>query len=234
MKYLILLTFIFSTATSFAQIDLKKIKDKVTGGKLSSEDIASGLKEALTKGVSKGSDEVSKENGYFKNPEIKIPFPPEVKQVESTLRKMGMNDQVDKFVLSLNRAAEDAAKEAKPIFVSAIKQMTIQDAGKILKGEDDAATQYLNKTTSGQLKDKFKPIIKASLDKVNATKYYKELITAYNKVPLVKKVNPDLDQYATDKAKDGLFVMIAKEEKNIRENPGARTTELLKKVFRQK
>jgi hypothetical protein len=234
MKYLILLTFIFSTATSFAQIDLKKIKDKVTGGKLSSEDIASGLKEALTKGVSKGSDEVSKENGYFKNPEIKIPFPPEVKQVESTLRKMGMNDQVDKFVLSLNRAAEDAAKEAKPIFVSAIKQMTIQDAGKILKGEDDAATQYLNKTTSGQLKDKFKPIIKASLDKVNATKYYKELITAYNKVPLVKKVNPDLDQYATDKATDGLFVMIAKEEKNIRENPGARTTELLKKVFGQK
>jgi enolase len=106
---------------------------------------------------------------------------------------MGMDEQVDKFVLSLNRAAEDAAKEAKPIFVSAIKQMTIEDAWSILKGEDDAATTYLNKTTSTQLKEKFKPIIKASLDKVNATKYYKELITAYNKVPLVKKVNPDLD-----------------------------------------
>jgi hypothetical protein len=234
MKYLALLLFVVSSATSFAQIDLKKLKDRVTGGKLSTQEVASGLKEALTKGVSKGSDEVSKEDGFFKNSEIKIPFPPEVKQVESTLRKMGMDEQVDKFVLSLNRAAEDAAKEAKPIFVSAIKQMTIEDAWSILKGEDDAATKYLNKTTSGQLKEKFKPIIKASLDKVNATKYYKELITAYNKVPLVKKVSPELDTYATDKATDGLFVMIAKEEKNIRKNPGARTTELLKKVFSQK
>ncbi len=234
MKYLALLLLVLVSAPSFAQIDLKKLKDKVTGGKLSTEEVASGLKEALTKGVSKGSDAVSKEDGFFKNPEIKIPFPTEVKQVESTLRKMGMNDQVDKFILSLNRAAEDAAKEAKPIFVSAIKQMTIQDAWSILKGENDAATKYLNKTTSSQLKEKFKPVIKASLDKVNATKYYKELITAYNKVPLVKKVNPDLDAYATDKATDGLFVMIAKEEKNIRENPGARTTELLKKVFSQK
>lgn len=234
MRYLTLLTFVFVSATSFAQIDLKKLKNKVTGGNLSTEDVASGLKEALTNGVSKGSDEVSAEDGFFKNPEIKIPFPPEVKQVESTLRKMGMDKQVDEFVLSLNRAAEDAAKEAKAIFISAIKQMTIQDAWSILKGEDDAATKYLNKTTSAQLKEKFKPIIKASLDKVNATKYYKELITAYNKVPLVKKVNPDLDTYATDKATDGLFVMIAKEEKNIRENPGARTSELLKKVFGQK
>lgn len=234
MKYLALLTFVLVSASSGAQVNLKKLKDKVTGGKLSTEEVASGLKEALTKGVSKGSDEVSKEDGFFKNPEIKIPFPPEVKQVEATLRKMGMDEQVDKFVLSLNRAAEDAAKEAKPIFVSAIKQMTIEDAWSVLKGEDDAATQYLNKTTSAQLKEKFKPVIKASLDKVNATKYYKELITAYNKVPLVKKVNPDLDAYATDKATEGLFVMIAKEEKNIRENPGARTTELLKKVFSQK
>lgn len=234
MKSLALLLFVFTSTTLVAQINLKKLKDKVTGGKLSTEEVASGLKEALTKGVSKGSDEVSKEDGFFKNPEIKIPFPPEVQQVESTLRKMGMDAQVDKFILSLNRAAEDAAKEAKPIFVSAIKQMTIEDAWSILKGEDDAATKYLNKTTSAQLKEKFKPVIKASLDKVNATKYYKELITAYNKVPLVKKVNPDLDAYATDKATDGLFVMIAKEEKNIRENPGARTTELLKKVFSQK
>ncbi len=231
MKYFVLLLFIFLTITSFAQIDLKKLKDKVTGGKLSTEEVGKGLKEALTKGVSRGSDEVSKQDGYFKNPAIKIPFPPEITQVESTLRKIGMGKQVDEFVLSLNRAAEDAAKEAKPIFVSAIKQMTIEDAWSILKGENDAATKYLNKTTSGQLKEKFKPIIKASLDKVNATKYYKELITAYNKVPMVKKVNPDLDQYATDKATDGLFVMIAKEEKNIRENPGARTTDLLKKVF---
>lgn len=228
MKYLVLLLFVLVVATSYAQIDLNKIKDKVTGGKPSTKEVASGLKEALTKGVSKGSDEVSKEDGYFKNPEIKIPFPPEVKEVESTLRKMGMNELVDKFVLSLNRAAEDAAKEAKPIFVSAVKQMTIEDAWSILKGEDDAATKYLSKTTSVQLKEKFKPIIKASLDKVNATKYYKELITRYTNGTLLF---PDLDTYATDKATDGLFVMIAKEEKNIRKNPGARTTDLLKKVF---
>lgn len=225
---------LFLSTAAFAQIDLKKIKNKVIGSKPSTEEVASGLKEALTKGTAKGTDEVSKTDGYFKNPEIKIPFPPEVQQVETTLRKMGMNKQVDEFVLSLNRAAEDAAKEAKPIFVDAIKKMTIQDAWSILKGEDDAATKYLDKTTSPQLKEKFKPIIKASLDKVNATKYYKDLITAYNKVPLVKKVNPELDVYATDKATDGLFVMIAKEEKNIRQNPGARTTDLLKKVFSQK
>lgn len=225
---------LFLSTAAFAQIDLKKIKNKVIGSKPSTEEVASGLKEALIKGTSKGTDEVSKTDGYFKNPEIKIPFPPEVQQVETTLRKMGMNKQVDEFVLSLNRAAEDAAKEAKPIFVDAIKKMTIQDAWSILKGEDDAATKYLDKTTSPQLKEKFKPIIKASLDKVNATKYYKDLITAYNKVPLVKKVNPELDTYATDKATDGLFVMIAKEEKNIRQNPGARTTDLLKKVFSQK
>lgn len=225
---------LFLSTAAFAQIDLKKIKNKVIGSKPSTEEVASGLKEALTKGTAKGTDEVSKTDGYFKNPEIKIPFPPEVQQVETTLRKMGMNKQVDEFVLSLNRAAEDAAKEAKPIFIDAIKKMTIQDAWSILKGEDDAATKYLDKTTSPQLKEKFKPIIKASLDKVNATKYYKDLITAYNKVPLVKKVNPELDTYATDKATDGLFVMIAKEEKNIRQNPGARTTDLLKKVFSQK
>lgn len=234
MKYSVFFTTLFVSTAAFAQIDLKKLKNKVIGSKPSTEEVASGLKEALAKGTSKGTDEVSKADGYFKNPEIKIPFPPEVQQVESTLRKMGMNKQVDEFVLSLNRAAEDAAKEAKPIFIDAIKKMTIQDAWSILKGEDDAATKYLNKTTSAQLKEKFKPIIKASLDKVNATKYYKDLITAYNKVPLVKKVNPELDTYATDKATDGLFVMIAKEEKNIRQNPGARTTDLLKKVFSQK
>jgi enolase len=133
--------------------------------------------------------------------------------------------------MTLNRGAEDAAKEAKPIFISAIKSMTIQDAWAILKGEDNAATEYLRKTTSSQLKEKFKPVIQSSLNKVNATKYYGELVTRYNKIPLVEKVNPNLDDYATDKAIDGLFVMIAKEEKNIRQDPVARTTELLKKVF---
>ena len=213
------------------QINLNKLKKALGGESVSTEEVAQGLKEALTNGVSKGSDLVSQIDGYFKNPEIKIPFPPEVRQVETTLRQMGLGKEVDRFVLTLNRGAEDAAKEAKPIFVEAVKQMTIQDAWAILKGEKDAATQYLKSSTSTLLKEKFKPIIQASLNKVNATKYYGDLVNTYNKIPLVQKVNPDLDDYATDKAIEGLFVMIAKEEKNIRENPVARTSELLKKVF---
>ncbi len=194
-------------------------------------EVGEGLKEALVKGISKGSDLVSQLDGYFKNPEIKIPFPPDVKKVEDKLRQIGLGNEVDKFVLSLNRGAEDAAKEAKPIFVNAIRQMTIQDAWSILKGQPDAATQFLKRTTTTQLKEKFKPIIQASLNKVNATKYYGDLINTYNKVPFVQKVNPNLDDYATDRAIEGLFIMIAKEEKNIRQDPLARTTELLKKVF---
>lgn len=195
------------------------------------EEVASGLKEALVKGISTGADLVSKTDGYFKNPEIKIPFPPDVKKVEDRLRQMGLGSEVDKFVMTLNRGAEEAAKEAKPIFVTAIKSMTVQDAWGILRGSDDAATQYLKRTTSSALKDKFKPVIREALNKVNATRYYSELVTRYNQLPLVQKVNPDLDDYATEKAMEGLFLMIAKEEKNIRENPVARTTELLKKVF---
>lgn len=208
--------------------------NKTLGGSsapLTTTEVAQGLKEALIKGISKGSDLVSQVDGYFKNPEIKIPFPPEVKKVEERLRQIGLGNEVDKFVLTLNRGAEDAAREAKPIFIEAIRSMTIEDAWAILRGEDDAATQYLKRTTSGLLKEKFKPVIQNSLNKVNATKYYSDIVTRYNQIPLVQKVNPDLDDYATDKAIEGLFLMIAKEEKNIRENPVARTTELLKKVF---
>ena len=220
-----------STQSVLGQINLKKLKKALEGESVTTDEVAQGLKQALTNGVSKGSDLVSQVDGYFKNPEIKIPFPPEVKQVETRLRQIGLGNEVDNFVLTLNRGAEDAAKEAKPIFVEAVRQMTIQDAWAILKGEQDAATKYLKKSTSALLKEKFKPIIQNSLNKVNATKYYGDLVNSYNKIPLVQKVNPDLDDYATDKAIDGLFVMIAKEEKNIRENPLARTTELLKKVF---
>jgi len=215
----------------FSQINLKKLKKVVTGESVSTEEVAAGLKEALTNGASKGSDLVSQLDGYYKNPEIKIPFPPEAKQVETKLRAMGMGSEVDKFIVALNRGAEDAAKEAKPIFVSAVKQMTIQDAWSILKGENNAATQYLKKTTTAELTEKFKPHVQTSLNKVNATKYYSDLVNTYNKIPFVTKVNPNLDDYATGKAIDGLFVMIAREEKSIRENPSARSTELLKKVF---
>lgn len=230
-QLVLLLSFALFSGMATAQISLDKLKKAVKGESLSTEEVAAGLKEALTNGASKGSDLVSQVDGYFKNAEIKIPFPPEVQKVETKLRQMGMGDQVDKFVLALNRGAEDAAKEAKPIFVTAIKQMTIQDAWSILKGEDDSATQYLKRTTTSQLTEKFKPVIQKSLEKTNATKYYKDLVTTYNKIPMVQKVNPNLDDYATEKAISGLFVMVAKEEKSIRDNPTARTTELLKKVF---
>ena len=234
-KIFITCFFCFLIAGSvFAQFEkLKKAAKSLSSGgeAMSSEEIGAALKEALTNGISKGSDLVSQVDGYFKNPEIKLPFPPEARKAEERLRQMGLGGEVDKFILTLNRAAEDAAKEAKPIFVSAIKQLTIQDAAGILKGEQDAATQYLKRTTSLALKEKFLPVVRNSLEKVNATKYYSELINTYNKVPLVQKMNPDLNAYATDKAIEGLFTMIAKEEKNIRNNPGARTTALLKKVF---
>ncbi|MBC7921618.1 MAG: DUF4197 domain-containing protein, partial [Ferruginibacter sp.] len=161
----------------------------------------------------------------------KIPFPPEVQQVERKLRAVGLGSKVDEFVLSLNRAAEDAADEAKPIFLKAITSLTVPDALGILRGEKNAATQYLKRTTSPDLTAAFSPLVKTSLDKVSATRYYADLVNTYNKLPLVKKVNPNLNEYATQKAIDGLFTLVEEEEANIRANPGARTTELLKKVF---
>lgn len=194
-------------------------------------EVAEGLKEALLKGVSIGTEQLAKTNGYLGNPEIRIPFPPDVKKVEDRLRQLGLGSEVDKFVTTLNHGAEDAAREAKPIFYNAIQALTIQDAWSILKGEPDAATQYLKRTTSTQLKEKFKPVIQNSLSRVNATKYYGDLVNTYNRIPMVEKVNPNLDDYATDLAIQGLFTMIAKEEMNIRRDPVARTTDILKRVF---
>lgn len=234
MNKVILIVFVACMACTSAQINqaVSGASKMVNGDKpLTTAEVGEGLKEALINGISKGSDLVSQADGYFKNPEIKIPFPPDVKKVEDRLRQIGLGGEVDKFVMTLNRGAEDAAKEAKPIFIAAIKQMTIEDAWAILKGEPDAATQYLRRTTSSQLKEKFSPVIQASLDKVSATKYYGDLVSRYNKIPLVEKVNPDLNEYATELAMQGLFTMIAKEEKNIRQDPAARTTELLKRVF---
>lgn len=236
MKQLSILFVLILTACTSAQInqtlgDVNKTLGNGGAKPVTTAEVAEGLKEALIKGISNGADLASQLDGYFKNPEIKIPFPPEVKKVEDKLRQIGLGGEVDKFVMTLNRGAEDAAKEAKPIFITAIKSMTIEDAWSILRGQDDAATQYLKRTTSAQLREKFKPVIQASLNKVNATKYYGDIVNRYNQIPLVQKVNPNLDEYATDKAIEGLFIMIAKEEKNIRENPVARTTELLKRVF---
>ena len=211
----------------------KKVEEKVTTttSSLTEEEVGAGLKEALTNGVEKGVAQLSKPDGYFKDPTIKIPLPEEARNAEDKLRKIGQGKKVDDAIESINRAAEDAASEAKDIFVTAIKSMTVTDAMGILRGGDDAATRYLDKTTRSTLFEKFNPVIKVSLEKVGATKHWNTVFTTYNKLPMVTKVNPDLDAYATDKAIDGLFVQIAKEEKEIRGNPAARVTDLLKKVF---
>lgn len=232
MKFSYLLLVVVLLGCTSAQINQAISDFGKTGDKTpTSSEVAEGLKEALLKGASVGADKLSQVDGYLKNPEIRIPFPPDAKKVEDRLRQVGLNNEVDRFIATLNHGAEEAAKEAKPIFISAIQQMTIEDAWGVLKGQQDAATQYLKRTTSVQLKDKFKPVIKNSLNKVNATRYYNELVTRYNQIPLVEKVNPNLDDYATDLAIQGLFTMIAKEEQNIRQDPMARTTDILKRVF---
>lgn len=200
---------------------------------LTSAEVDEGLREALIKGISVGTDEVSKVGGYLNNPKIRIPFPPEIQKVENTLRDIGMGSLVDDFVTTLNRGAEEAAKEAKPIFVSSIQQMTIGDALAILRGSEDEATQYLKRTTTDELTNKFMPRIQNALNETGATKYYTDIVNTYNSIPLVQKVNPNLGEYATALAIDGLFLKIAEEEKNIRQNPAARTTEILKRVFGQ-
>ena len=200
---------------------------------LSESDIAAGLREALAKGTSSGTASASRQDGYYGSPKIRIPFPANIKKVETKLRSLGLNGLVDDFVLSLNRGAEKAAADAKPIFMDAITSMTIKDAWGILRGEDNAATNYLRRTTSASLRAAFKPVIKTSLDAVDATKYFTKIINTYNKIPLIEKVNPNLEDYVTDKAMFGLFLLIEDEEKKIRKDPIARTTELLKKVFSQ-
>lgn len=236
LTFIALGLFLIGSTSANAQI-LKDLKNKVeetvttTTSSLSEDEVAAGLKEALTRGVEKGVAQLSKPDGYFKDLAIKIPLPAEAKNVEEKLRKLGQGKKVDDAIESINRAAEDAAKGAKDIFVNAIKNMSLTDAMSILKGENNAATTFLSKTTRTALFNKFKPVIKASLDKVGATKNWNSVFTSYNKIPMVQKVNPDLDEYATNKAIDGLFVQIAKQEKEIRENPAARVSDLLKKVF---
>jgi len=202
-----------------------------TASRVSSLEAASGLKEALAQGITKGAEQAGRPDGFYLNRLIRIPFPPDAQRVANTLRSIGLGSQVDKFELSLNRGAEDAATKAKPIFLAAIKSLTFADVWNILTGQKDAATQYLKRTTTEQLSTAFQPIIQQSLDKVGATRHYTQLSTTYNQLPLVTPVQTDLSQYTTAKAVDGLFLLIAQEEANIRENPVARTTALLKRVF---
>ncbi|NDC41718.1 MAG: DUF4197 domain-containing protein [Chitinophagia bacterium] len=207
-------------------------KKKGNDNTITNTEIVAGLKEALDNGAKSATSKLAAKDGFFGNALVKVMMPPEAKKVETTLRQLGMGAYVDKAILSMNRAAEDATQQALPIFGSAIKNMTVIDALGILKGNNDAATQYLKGKTSAQLTTAFKPIISASLDKTNATKYWTEVFEVYNSLPTTNnKVNPDLAAYVTDKAIAGVFVYIADEENRIRTNPAARATDLLKKVF---
>ena len=195
-------------------------------------EIGSALKEALEIGVSAGTDRLSLPNGFLGNAAVKLLFPPEAQKVEKVLRSIGMNQQCDDFILSLNRAAELAVKEAKPIFISTLKEMSVQDASNILLSrEPNAATTYFQRVTGAALRSKFQPIIQASLAKTEATRYWTDLSSRYNKVPFVNKVETDITVYATQKAMEGLFHEIEQEELKIRSNSGARSTALLQKVF---
>ncbi|MDB5230737.1 MAG: hypothetical protein JWN76_1542 [Chitinophagaceae bacterium] len=211
---------------------LGSVFSSITSGKgnLSTDEVVNGLKEALTVGTQRSTGKLSVLDGYFSNQFIKILLPPEARKVESALRTVGMGKLVDDAILSMNRAAEDAAKSAAPIFVNAVRTMTIQDGWNILRGNNQAATQYLQTKTSMALTDAFRPIIQQSLSKVNATQYWQKVFNAYNKISF-QKVNPDLTAYVTDKALAGMFYQVGQEEIQIRQNPLARTTDLLKKVF---
>ena len=198
---------------------------------LTTAEAGAGLKEALTLGIGKGSDLLSQTDGYYKSV-YKILLPEEARKVTDKLQAIpGFTDVEEVILEKINRGAEDAAKRAKPIFVAAIKQMTFQDAMGILMGEQNAATQYLNRTTFDQLYAEFNPVIIESLDKFNARQYWGDAVGTYNQIPFVQKVNPDLGDYVTQQALTGLFSMVEKEELNIRQNVSARTTDLLRKVF---
>jgi len=192
--------------------------------------IVAGLKQALTIGTQNSTNKLSAVDGFFADAAVKILMPPEAQDVEKTLRRFGLGSLVDKTVLSLNRAAEDAAKSATPIFVDAIKHMTISDALGILRGGDFAATNYFKEKTTASLTTAFKPVISKSLNKVDATKYWSDVFTAYNRFA-TKKVETDLTAYVTQKAIDGIFYEVGLEEQKIRKDPAARVTDLLKQVF---
>ncbi len=234
-KTVLMLNLLFTINFSQAQLNANSIYNSVnnaiSASSLSNADITKGLKEALNVGTKNAGDLASKVDGYYKNPQIKIPYPSQTRDMMKTLKSMGMEDQVKAFEKQLNRAAEDAATKAAPIFLNAITSMNINDGLSILKGNNDAATQYLKQNTTFELTNQFKPVIATSLQKVEITKYWKPLFKKYNQIPFVKKVNPNLEEYVTQKAIEGLFTLVAQEELKIRQDPAARVSDILKKVF---
>lgn len=219
-------------ATSEAQIKLPKLLSKGSSSGVSEAEAGQGIKEALTQGVANAVLNLNKTDGFFGSEVYKMFLPPDAQKIEKTLRSAGMGAQVDKAVLAINRGAEDAVAFAKPIFVDAIKEMTVTDALKILTGPKDGATNYFKEKTTAKLTAAFSPSVQSSLDKVEATKYYGDIVNTYNKFPTtMKKINPDLTSYVVEKAVAALFDQVAKEEANIRANPMGQASALLQKVF---
>jgi hypothetical protein len=212
--------------------ELQQVVNQLPQGTgIGNAEIAQGLREALNMGIEKQVNKLALENGFFKNELVKILLPQELQKVDKTLRDIGLSSLADEGLRILNRAAEDAVGEATPIFVDAVKGITFNDARQILLGADNAATQYLERTTQTQLYNKFNPIIQNSFQKVGADKIWTNIITKYNNLPLTNDVNPDLTDYTTNEALKGVYTMIALEEKEIRTKVSSRTTDLLKKVF---
>jgi hypothetical protein len=213
---------------------MKQLPDVKSGMSQSGPDqntTVSGLKEALAIGTENAVKSVSKTDGYFSNQMVKILLPDKIQKAADVVAKLGFQEQVDSFILSMNRAAEAAAPKATALFVDAIKDMSFDDARNILQGGDTAATEYFKGKTSKKLYDEFKPVVVSNMNKVGVTKAYKDMMAPYESLPLVPKESMDLDHYVTNKALDGLFLMVGQEEKNIRTNPAARVTDLLKTVF---
>ncbi len=215
---------------SSGQSSIDRLLGSTPGSGLSSDEIASGLKEALKVGAEKGTAILSAPDGFFKDAAVKILMPEEAVNAEKKLRSIGFGGQVDNAILTMNRAAEDAAKNATPIFVNAIKSMSIQDAAGILRGGDFAATTFLKNKTTMELTNAFRPVIETSLQKVDATKYWNTVFTTYNRFS-ADKVNPDLTVYVTEKALSAIFYQLGLQEQQIRKDPLARTSDILKKVF---
>jgi len=231
-----LLLFLLISTVTFSQITLPKIfSGKSSGTGITENEAGQGIKEALTQGVTTAVLNLNKTDGFFGNEFYKVLLPPDAQKIDRTLRNIGMGAQVDKAILAINRGAEDAVGYAKPIFVDAIKEMTLTDALNIIKGPKDGATNYFKEKTKQKLILTFTPSIQSSLEKTDATKYYGDIVNSYNKLPTTfKKMNPDLTSYVVGKAVDALFDQVAKEEANIRANPLARTSDILKKVFGSK
>lgn len=229
IKRILLLSFVF---TLFSCDELQQIANEAVLANPTNAQIGNGLKQALELGVERQVSELTKTGGFYQNEIVRILLPEELQKVETALRRVGLNSLADQGLIALNRTAEDAVKEATPIFVNAIRNMSIQDAQQILMGNDNSATQFLERQTTDELYKSFYPVVQNSFQKVGADEIWSNLISQYNSIPLTSNVNTDLSDHITRQAMQGVFIMIAEEEKEIRNNVNARTTDLLRRVFK--